>query len=301
MNKVVEVKNFSKSFGNVKAVSNLSFDVLEGETFAFLGANGSGKTTTIRSLLGIYSSDEGELKVFGAPFSTEKTNLIGYLPEERGLYLNSTVEEVISYFAELKGVSKADSSVWLKNYLERVEIPDKAKTKIKKLSSGQQQKVQLGVTLVNNPKLLILDEPTKGLDPVNRSIFMNLFKEMNAKGTTIIFSTHQLDEVESIANRVLIIKQGKEKVSGTISEIKKQFAEDTYQVKLEDRSLKFESAEIITVVSENKGNYFIKLNANKTFEDLLKYFLENKIFPIEINKDKMTLNEIFIKVNTENE
>ncbi len=301
MNKVVEVKNFSKSFGNVKAVSNLSFDVLEGETFAFLGANGSGKTTTIRSLLGIYSSDEGELKVFGAPFNTDKTNLIGYLPEERGLYLNSTVEEVISYFAELKGVSKADSNKWIQNYLERVEIPDKAKTKIKKLSSGQQQKVQLGVTLVNNPKLLILDEPTKGLDPVNRSIFMNLFKEMNEKGTTIIFSTHQLDEVESIADRVLIIKQGKEKVSGTIAEIKKQFAEDTYQVKLEDRSLKFEKSEIISVVSENKGNYFIKLNANNTFEDLLKFFLDNKIFPIEINKDKMTLNEIFIKVNTENE
>ncbi len=156
-------------FGDLQVIKDLSFDVRAGETFGLLGANGSGKTTTIRCLLGIYEGYGGQLHINGEDFSPDKGNLLGYLPEERGLYRKESVIATMTYFGQLKGMAHDSARLWSLDYLQRVGLDKHAKTRLDKLSGGEQQKVQLGVTIMNSPDILILDEPTKGFDPVNRS------------------------------------------------------------------------------------------------------------------------------------
>lgn len=222
----VSIRHFSKTFGQMTVVQDLSFDVQTGETFAFLGANGSGKTTTIRCLLNIMQSTSGELLIDGQPYSIALSERIGYLPEERGLYLDANVLETMVYFGTLKGLTKATATARSQEFLERVGLGDKRQAKIKTLSSGQQQKIQLGLTIVNQPSLLVLDEPTKGLDPVNRSLLLGTLSEMKAQGTTIIFITHQMDEVEKIADRLVMIKNGRRELYGDLVSVKQQFGDN---------------------------------------------------------------------------
>jgi ABC-2 type transport system ATP-binding protein len=220
MKNIIEAKHLEVSFGDKQVIKDLSFEVRRGEIFGLLGSNGSGKTTTIRTLLGLYKPTSGEILVNNRVFSAG-SETVGYLPEERGLYKKETVIDVMNYFGRLKGLEHA--AEWSLKYLERVELPDKAKEKIEKLSSGQQQKVQLGITVMNNPSLLILDEPTKGFDPVNRRLLMDIIDERHRAGATIILITHYMDEVERLCDRALLLKDGMAKVYGTIKEIKKQF------------------------------------------------------------------------------
>lgn len=223
---IVTVTDFNLRLGGKQIVSDLSFDVQPGEVFALLGANGSGKTSTVRSLLNIYQPTSGQLLVDGSPYSPEYAHLVGYLPEERGLYVRSTVIDVMTYFGELKGMDRSDARKFSLEYLDRVGLADKAKMTVKKLSGGQQQKVQLGVAIINNPKLLILDEPTKGLDPVNRKLLLDVVEEYRRKGTAVIYITHLMEEVERLADRILIIKDGKRMAYGTKDELK-----STYKMK----------------------------------------------------------------------
>jgi ABC-2 type transport system ATP-binding protein len=226
---IVTVKDFNLRLGGKQIVSDLSFDVHPGEVFALLGANGSGKTSTIRSLLNIYQPTSGTLLVSGKPYSPERAHLVGYLPEERGLYVRSTVLDVMTYFGELKGMERSDARDFSLRYLERVGLADKAKLTVKKLSGGQQQKVQLGVAIINHPKLLILDEPTKGLDPVNRKLLLDVVEEYRQKGTAVIYITHLMEEVERLADRILIIKDGTRMAYGTKDELKKQYKMKTIE------------------------------------------------------------------------
>jgi ABC-2 type transport system ATP-binding protein len=204
----VLVEDFSLRLGGKSIVDGLSFDVQQGEVFAFLGSNGSGKTSTIRTLLGIYAPTSGRLLVDGRAYDPSMTSGLGYLPEERGLYGRSKVLETMTYFGELKGLTAADARSRSRAFLERVGLADKATTLLRKLSGGEQQKVQLGVTVLNDPKLLILDEPTKGLDPVNRELLLQIVLERKRAGTTIVYITHQMDEVERLADRVMILRKG---------------------------------------------------------------------------------------------
>lgn len=226
---IVSVKNFELTLGGKQIVHSLSFKIMPGEIFALLGANGSGKTSTIRSLLGIYRPTAGELHINGEPYTPERSHLVGYLPEERGLYVRSTVIDVMTYFGELKGMTRSDAREFSLAYLERVGLADKANLKVKKLSGGQQQKVQLGVAIINNPKLLILDEPTKGLDPMNRKLLLEIVEEYRAKGTAVIYITHLMEEVERLADRVIIIKSGKSMAYGTKDELKKKYGMKTIE------------------------------------------------------------------------
>ena len=208
-------------FGNKTVIKDLSFDVKAGEIFGLLGSNGSGKTTTLRALLGFYAPTSGELLIDGKKYDPEDTNItIGYLPEERGLYKKETVLDNMVYFGELKGLK--DPKEWSLKYLKRVKLEDKADEKLEKLSGGQQQKVQLGVTIMNDPKLLILDEPTKGFDPMNRRLLMEIIEESHKKGAAIIMITHYMDEVEKLCDRAILLKDGVAHAYGTIAEIKKQ-------------------------------------------------------------------------------
>lgn len=220
---IVSVKNFNLTIGDKEIVKDLNFEVMPGEIFAFLGSNGSGKTSTIRSLLGIYQPTSGTLHVNGKMLSPETASIVGYLPEDRGLYTRSKVLDTMIYFGELKGMTRKAAHDFSIAFLQRVELADKAMLKIKKLSGGQQQKIQLGVAIMGNPKLLVLDEPTKGLDPVNRKLLLDIVDELQKQGTAVIYITHLMEEVERLAHRLLILKDGMARAYGTVDEVKQQF------------------------------------------------------------------------------
>jgi len=230
---VVEVEHFRMAFGATTVIDDLSFDIRRGETFGFLGSNGSGKTTTIRALLGIYEPTAGRLLIDGRPFRPEASTRLGYLPEERGLYRKESVLDTMVYFGRLKGMNAAAARAWCLAYLERVGIPGLAKTRLDKLSGGQQQKVQLGVTVMNEPELLILDEPTKGFDPVNRRLLMDIIEEQRRAGATVMMVTHQMEEVERLCDRVLLLKDGKARAYGTVAEVQEAFGGTTIRLRHE--------------------------------------------------------------------
>jgi ABC-2 type transport system ATP-binding protein len=221
---LVTIDHFRMDFGNQTIIKDLSFTINRGETFGLLGANGSGKTTIIRALLGIYQPTSGSLLIDGDSYAVDKGVRLGYLPEERGLYKKESVITVMKYFGRLKGMSKNDAEEWSMGYLQRVGLADKAKTRLDKLSGGQQQKVQLGVTIMNDPELLILDEPTKGFDPINRRLLMDIIEEHKQAGATVIFVTHQMEEVERLCDRIILLKNGDASAYGTIANVKADYS-----------------------------------------------------------------------------
>lgn len=223
MSDIITIKDFVMTFGKTKVINNLSFTVKRGETFGFLGSNGSGKTTTIRALLGIYPPTSGELLIDGKPYSVSGGIKLGYLPEERGLYKKESVIDVMIYFGQLKGMARDEALKEAKKFLRRVKLEDKANVRLDKLSGGQQQKIQLGITVMNDPELLILDEPTKGFDPVNRRLLMDIIEEYQQKGATVVMITHQMEEVERLCDRIILLKDGTSYAYGTVADIKKKF------------------------------------------------------------------------------
>lgn len=220
MTNLIEIDNFHMAFGDNTVIRDLSFVVKKGEIFGLLGSNGSGKTTTIRALLGLYKPTSGTLHINGKNYSPGDIS-VGYLPEERGLYKKESVIDVMTYFGELKG--QKNPRDWSEKYLARVGLDGFGSRKIETLSQGQQQKVQLGITIMANPKLLVLDEPTKGFDPVNRKLLMNIIDELHEAGATIILITHYMDEVEKLCDRALLLHDGEAAAYGTITDIKKKF------------------------------------------------------------------------------
>lgn len=295
----IDVKNFSKSFGKKLVVTDINFELSEGEILAFLGANGSGKTTTIRSLLNIYQPDSGSLEIFGQPYSAARSSLLGYLPEERGIYLDANVLETLVYFASLKGLTKLDAKQRALSYLETVGLADKADQKIKQLSSGQQQKIQLGLCLVARPKLLILDEPTKGLDPINRQLFTDIFKKLNQEeGTSILFSTHMMEEAERVADKVVMIHNAQRVLYGDILEIKSEYTEDIvslqYRGKLPDKFTTVEDINRLSAVEITA-----KLKANKSLTDFMQEVLrlESSLDIIKVGSYVPSLQEIFVRIS----
>ena len=221
--KIVEIRHFKMKFGDKTVIKDLSFDVFQGEVFGFLGSNGSGKTTTLRALLGLYEPAAGDLLINSKPYAVENQLSLGYLPEERGLYKKEKVLDVMIYFGQLKGLNRNEAKEFSLKFLERVGLSDKANMRLDKLSGGQQQKIQLGVTIMGDPELLIMDEPTKGFDPVNRRLLMNIIEEQRKAGTTIIYVTHQMEEGEQLCDRLILLKDGQAAAYGTLAEVKKQF------------------------------------------------------------------------------
>ncbi|MCS6555300.1 ABC transporter ATP-binding protein [Curtobacterium flaccumfaciens] len=218
----ISVQDFVMRFGDRNVVDGLSFDVAPGETFGLLGSNGSGKTTTIRALLGITTPTAGTLTIDGRPYRPA-TGGIGYLPEERGLYRKESVIDVMTYFGHLRGLRGAEATAWSMDFLARVGLADRAKLRVDKLSGGQQQKVQLGITIMDQPRLLILDEPTKGLDPVNRRLLLDLVDERKADGATVVLVTHHMDEVERLCDRILLLKDGRAAAYGSVPDVQDAF------------------------------------------------------------------------------
>ncbi|MDR3070071.1 MAG: ATP-binding cassette domain-containing protein [Propionibacteriaceae bacterium] len=290
---MVHVEHFAMAFGNTRVIEDLSFDVRVGETFGFLGSNGSGKTTTIRCLLGIFQPSAGILHINGRPFKPGQSGELGYLPEERGLYKKESVLDAMSYFGRLKGLSAREAKQWSLNYLERVGLADKASLQLEKLSGGQQQKVQLGVTIMNHPALLILDEPAKGFDPVNRRLLMDIIDEQKNEGSTVVMVTHQMDEVERLCDRILLLKDGRARAYGAVSDVQEQFGGNTVQLSYEGR-LPVEDS--FTVIRDNLGHAELSLANGVKPSALLRSLVESGVIVSSFTSSRRSLDSIFVEV-----
>jgi len=231
---VLIVDKISKSFTGFYAVQDLSMEVKAGTIFGFLGANGAGKTTTMRMILDIIRPDSGHITWNGQPVGEVQRRNWGYLPEERGLYPKMRVDDQLLYLARLNGLSKRNAAQALDEWLERFQINANRKKRIEELSKGNQQKVQFLATILHDPTILIMDEPFSGLDPVNANVLKEAFLEMNRRGKTIIFSTHQLEQAEELCQDVLIINKGQAVVQGSVRDVKRQHGRNVVRLKLDN-------------------------------------------------------------------
>ncbi len=230
----LQVEHLNKWFGQFQAIKDLSMEVREGALFGFLGPNGAGKTTTMRMILDLFRPDSGQITWNGTPVREVARRSFGYLPEERGLYPRMEVAEQLLFLARLSGLSKQDASIALEEWLERFQISAYRHKKIEELSKGNQQKVQFLAAILHDPTILIMDEPFSGLDPVNAAVLKEAFLEMHRRGKTIIFSTHQLEQVEELCEDMVLINKGQSVVQGSVQEIKRQHGRNVARLKLDN-------------------------------------------------------------------
>jgi ABC-2 type transport system ATP-binding protein len=290
---LVVIDHFRMDFGKKTVIRDLSFDIRTGETFGLLGSNGSGKTTTIRALLGIYQPTAGFLHINGRPFQPEQSNGLGYLPEERGLYKKESVIDVMIYFGKLKGLGRENARKWSMAYLDRVGLGEKGKVRVDKLSSGQQQKVQLGVTIMNSPELLILDEPTKGFDPVNRRLLMNIIDDQKTAGATVLLVTHQMEEVERLCDRIILLKDGVSRAYGTVEEVQNQFGNLVIHID-HDGTLPLSAA--YNIIERSKGHSKLKTSEMTNAADILREIISRGIKVQRFTPTRKSLDDIFVEV-----
>jgi len=221
-NLVIQLANVNKRFGALHAVRNVSFEIQRGQVCGFLGPNGAGKSTTIRMIMSILLPDSGVISVLGGS-ALDAKDRIGYLPEERGLYRKMRVADFLRFMAKLKGISRADADARIRSWLERVELPNVSQKRCEELSKGMQQKLQFIGAVLHEPPLLILDEPFSGLDPVNRRLLSSVVRQLKESGTTILFSTHQMEQAEDLCDQVLLIHKGEKVLDETMSQIHSRF------------------------------------------------------------------------------
>ena len=227
---MLQITNLTKQFKKIKAVDNISLKVQKGDIYGFLGPNGAGKTTSIRMIMGIIKPDNGSIKLNGSDINTINRKKLGYLPEDRGLYQKQNLSEILYYFGCLKGLDKKDSKNRANLWLERFYLDDQKRRKIEELSKGNQQKIQFIIALLHDPQLIILDEPFTGLDPVNQILLKEVIKEKQEEGKTIIFSTHQMEQVERLCNNICLINKGHILLEGPFREIRKSHSEDAIEL-----------------------------------------------------------------------
>ena len=294
---MIEIKNLSKNFGDLKALDNVSFDVKKGELFGVIGQNGAGKSTLFRSMMNFYDHFDGQILYEGRPMADIPLEKIGFLPEERSLSPKKTIREEVKFFARLNQMRNLDEKT-LQAYFDRFEIKGSLDDKIKSLSKGNQQKVQLLASLIYKPEFLILDEPFSGLDPYNANLLMGIIKEINEEGTTIIFSSHNMENVEHLCDRLIMLKNGKIVLNGSPDEIRNSYEKDLVKVRTDaDLSELFPAYDL-----KREGNFWtIRLedeeNGREIFEKLV-----GKLGYLEMFiQEPPSLNEIFARKVEENE
>jgi ABC-2 type transport system ATP-binding protein len=290
---MLAVRNLTKEYNDVVAVKNLSFTVNEGKIFGLLGPNGAGKTTTIRTLLNIIKPTSGEISFNDRRISRDFFNIIGYLPEDRGLYKKSRVDEVILYFAALKNMNRSKSQKQLDYWLERLGIVHYKTKKIEELSKGNQQKVQFIISVIHNPKLLILDEPFSGFDPINQQIIRETILSFISEGKLIVLSTHHMDFAEKMCSEILLMNKGQEVCSGSLSQLKKNFGGNMVEIGFEGNSNLIKELKYVKGI-DDYNNY-----AEVQLEDSIEpyVFLRDIADKIRVNHFRIiepTLNKIFI-------
>jgi ABC-2 type transport system ATP-binding protein len=288
----VEVSQIAKSFGDTQAVVDVSFDVRAGEMFGLLGPNGAGKTTAIRIMLDIFQPDRGTASIVGGPMSEEKKDRIGYMPEERGLYQDIALERCLLYLASLKGIPDQKARENLALYLERFDLAEHKDKKVKELSKGMQQKAQIINTLLHQPELIIIDEPFTALDPINLQLVKDVLVELRDQGVTIIMSTHQMQQVEELCDRILLINDGKNVLYGDLDEIRMSYS--GHAVIVRAASELPELAGVKEVASHN-GDIKLTLMDETTPQAILKTLSSRDINLEKFEIAVPTLNEIFIR------
>lgn len=293
-----EAKNVTKQYGNNLALDNVSISVPEQCIFGLLGPNGAGKTTLIRIINQITGPDSGELFLNGKKLKPQDVQVIGYLPEERGLYKKMKVGEQALYFAQLKGLSKAEAMKRLKYWFNKLEIIDWWGKKVEELSKGMQQKVQFVTTVLHEPKLLIFDEPFTGFDPVNTNIIKKEILFLRERGATIIFSTHHMESVEELCDNISLINKAKTILEGSVNNIRKEWAANEYDLVFEG-DVKIEGNDHYNILNQhnndNKSTIRLKTTSNITTNDILRTVSKSGNI-ISFNPSMPSMNEIFIRV-----
>jgi ABC-2 type transport system ATP-binding protein len=290
----VEISHISKSFGELKAVDDVSFEVNKGEIFGLLGPNGAGKTTSIRILLDIFKPDTGKVSILGGPMTESKKDLIGYMPEERGMYQDIQLDRCLVYLGTLKGIEPAELHKRITGYLERFDLTSSRYKKVKELSKGMQQKAQLITTLVHEPELVIIDEPFSGLDPINTQMVKDLLREQRDRGVTILMSTHQMHQVEELCDRIVLIDHGRTVLYGPLDEIRKQFSGHAVIVRTPDELPTLPGVE--HVEQHNSSAFRLNLNPSTNTQDVLRSLVGRGIQIDQFEIAAPTLDEIFIRV-----
>lgn len=293
---LLEIKNISKSFQNNQALQNVSLTILPNKIYGLLGPNGAGKTTLIRNITQIFYPDAGEILFNGEKLQPKHSNQIGYMPEERGMYKKMKVGEQLIYFAKLRDFNTKQAEEKIDYWLQKLDIESWRNKNIEDLSKGMQQKVQFVATILHEPKLLILDEPFSGLDPIAAELIKNEIIELNQKGTTIIFSTHRMENIEEMCEDIFLINKGKIILDGNVQQIKQDFKQHLYKISLaENVQLNEKIQQSISIQKHENNELIIQLNQNQKPNDVLRILLDNNIELNSITEILPTVGEIFIQ------
>ena len=289
----VEITRITKSFGSLKAVDDVSFMIEKGELFGLLGPNGAGKTTAIRCMLDIFKPDSGSVALLGGPMSESKKDLIGYMPEERGLYQDIPLDRCLSYLGSLKGLSPLEVRRRADGYLERFDLTAYKTKKVKELSKGMQQKAQIIATILHHPELLIVDEPFGGLDPVNTQMVKDLLREQREQGVTVILCSHQMQLVEELCDRIVLIDHGKVMLYGGLADIRRQFSGNVVKIRTEGAIPELKGVERIEPMN---GSTSLHLGPGTVPQDVLRALVAADVTVNQFEIAMPTLDEIFIRV-----
>lgn len=293
---ILELRNLKKYFATQRAVDDISLQLKPGSIFGLLGPNGAGKTTLLRMITGIFYPDSGEILLNGQHFNpVNDVHQIGYMPEERGLYKKMNIGEQTLYLAQLKGLSKQEAMQRAKEWFVRFEMQTWWNKKVEDLSKGMSQKLQFVTTVLHEPKLIILDEPFSGLDPVNANLIKDEIFRLAQNGSTIIFSTHRMEQVEEICDHIALVNKGKKILDGTVNGVKQQYKENIYRIGARILPEHLMTA-LFTVVKHDKEQTLIKLPEDVQPNDVLKYFIQQNVQIQSFQEVLPSLNEIFIKL-----
>ena len=291
---MLKVENVTKYYGDFLAVDNLSFEVKDGEIFGLLGVNGAGKTTTFRMIVGLLDKTSGTITLDDKPIDYTQTDKIGFLTEERSLLLKLTVLEQAIYYGVLKGMSESAIEKKLDELLERFNIKEYKNRKLKELSKGNQQKVQFITAIINDPKLLILDEPFSGLDPINVQLFMDVILDLKKKGTSIIFSSHRMEHVELFCEKLVILVHGKPVLQGYLKDIKKQYRKKNIHIVGDVDTKALEQIDGVLKVTSNPEEIIVQIASDDKAQNVFKYITTCQNIT-KFDVEDATLNEIFIE------
>ena len=298
---ILELKNLKKYYATHKAVDDISFSIPEGSIFGLLGPNGAGKTTLLRMITGIFYPDSGDIFFEGKKFNAvNDIERIGYMPEERGLYKKMKIGEQALYLAMLKGMSRRDAMKKIKEWFVKFEMESWWNKKVSDLSKGMGQKLQFVTTVLHDPKLLILDEPFSGLDPVNSNLIKDEIFKLAQNGTTIIFSTHRMEQVEEICNNIVLVNNGKKILDGSVKQVKDNFKENIFKVGFEKMPQSFSSSSF-DVVNSKENSFNVKIKDGNKPANVLQEFLNQQAEIVSFNEVLPSLNDIFIKVAGKNQ
>ncbi len=293
---ILSLKNVVKRYHNHTAVDDVSFDIPKGSIFGLLGPNGAGKTSLIRIITSITAADEGQVLLDGEVLNSYHPSQIGYLPEERGLYKKMKVGEHLLYLAQLKGLSYKDAKSKIQHWMNKFEIQDWWDKKIEELSKGMQQKIQFIATVLHEPKLIILDEPFTGLDPVNTNLIKEEIHELNRNGCSIIFSTHRMEQVEEICTDIILINQGQKVIEGRVDKIKESNKENLYVIEFDGKLPENIDRSHFEIVEDTNKKLVIKIKDGHDSNEFLLALINSGIHIKAYQEILPSLNEIFINI-----